>query len=154
LLLLKLAAAGLIDLHGPDHAETCQITYVSFPCLTYAKGQAINLNGVRKGLETTNQFDLLTCLDPLLSRLSLKVDSLEVTGNTLALAIDLHHYRDSRIPLVTETGMDPDHCRITEKTIKPPRARPALHHLRPSPLPPLRQGDGLCHLRRLPRQQL
>lgn len=119
LLLLKLAAAGLIDLQAPDHAEDCQIPYVSFPGLSYDKGQAINLNAVRKGLETTKQFNLLACLDPLLARTPLRVDRLDATGNTLALMIDLHHYRDSRLSLVSETGMDPSHCRITEKTLKP-----------------------------------
>ena len=63
--------------------------------------------------------ELLGLIDPLLARTPLRVDSLEAQGNALALEIDIRHYRDSKLSLVTETGMDDEHLRITEKTLKP-----------------------------------
>ena len=71
---------------------------MSFPGLSYDKGQAIHLHAVRQGLEATKQFNLLACLDPLLARTHLRVDRLEATGNALALMIDLRHYRTADSP--------------------------------------------------------
>lgn len=61
----------------------------------------------------------MVSFDRLLQRAPLRVDALELTGNALAFEIDLRHYRDSRLSVVTETGVDPWHRRITEKTLKP-----------------------------------
>lgn len=117
--LLKLAEAGLLDLEAPDHAEFCQIPYVSFPGLSYEKGEAIDLEAFKAVLMNLRQTELMTFIDPLLARTPLRVDNLEAKGNALAMKIDLHHYRDSRISIVTETGMNEGHRRITEKTLKP-----------------------------------
>jgi len=119
LVLLKLAAAGLIDLSAPDHAEDCQIPYVSFPGLSYEKGESIDLEAFKAVLVNREQTELFTFIEPLLARTPLRVDSLEAKGNALAMQIDLHHYRDSKLSLVTETGVDAGHRRITEKTFKP-----------------------------------
>lgn len=118
-LLLKLADAGLLDLHAPDHAQHCQIPYVSFPGLDYGKGGSIDLDAFAEQLVEMDRAELLGLIDPLLARTPLRVDSLEAQGNALALEIDIRHYRDSKLSLVTETGMDDEHLRITEKTLKP-----------------------------------
>ena len=118
-LLLKLAAVGLLDLHAPDFAEHCQIPYVSFAGLDYGKGVAIELDDFAEQLVKMDRAELLGFIDPLLARTPLRVDALEAQGNALALAIDIRHYRDSKLSLVSETGMDDEHLRITEKTIKP-----------------------------------
>jgi hypothetical protein len=117
--LLRLAAAGVIDLNAPDHAEHCQIPYVSFPGLSYEKGEAIDLEEFKRVLVNLNQTELFEFIEPLLARTPLRVDNLEAKGNDLAMEIDLNHYRDSKLSLVTETGVDDTHCRITEKTLKP-----------------------------------
>lgn len=117
--LLKLAAAGLLDLQAPDHTEHCQIPYVSFPGLSYEKGEAIDLDAFKAILVNLRETDLLEFIEPLLARTPLRVDNLEAKGNALAMKIDLYHYRDSKLSIVTETGMDKGHRRITEKTLKP-----------------------------------
>jgi hypothetical protein len=117
--LLKLAATGLIDLSAPDYAENCQIPYVSFPGLSYEKGETIDLEAFKKILTNLRQTDLFDFIEPLLARTPLRVDNLAAKGNALAMQIDLHHYRNSKLSLVTETGMNEGHRRITEKTMKP-----------------------------------
>ncbi len=119
LALLKLAQAGLLDLQAPDHDEHCQIPYISFAGIGYGKGAAIDLADFRRILAEIQQPELLEFLEPLLARTPLRVDNLGAQGNDLAMQIDLHHYRNSRLSLVTETGMEQAHRRITEKTLKP-----------------------------------
>lgn len=119
LTLLKLAKAGLLDLEAPDHGENCQIPYISFAGLSYEKGAGIDLADFRRILTEIQQPELLAFLKPLLARMPLRVDNLSSQGNSLAMQIDLHHYRNSRLSLVTETGMEQAHRRITEKTLKP-----------------------------------
>lgn len=118
-LLLKLAESGLLDLRAPSHAEYCQIPYVSFPGIDYGKGFGIDLDEFAEDLVKMDRSELIAFIDPLLARAPLRVDSLNARGNELAFEIDIRHYRDSKLSLVTETGMDDEHLRITEKTLKP-----------------------------------
>jgi hypothetical protein len=117
--LLKLAAAGLLDLRRPEHSPECQIPYFSFPGLRYEKGDELDIEHFKKLLLKSKQAELLPFIELLLARAPLRVDNSTMKGNALALEIDVRHYRDSRLSLVTETGLDAAHCRITEKTLKP-----------------------------------
>jgi hypothetical protein len=120
--LLMLAEAGIIDLDAPDHAPDCQIPYVSYPGLTYEQAKQrdpVLLEAVERRLTADGQERLLVHLPRLLARTPLRVDALTATGHTLAFAIDLRLYRDSKLSVVTETAYGSEIRRITEKTLKP-----------------------------------
>jgi hypothetical protein len=120
--LLMLAEAGIIDLDAPDHAPDCQIPYVSYPGLTYEQAKQrdpVLLEAVERRLTADGQEKLLVHLPRLLARTPLRVDALTATGHTLAFAIDLRLYRDSKLSVVTETAYGSEIRRITEKTLKP-----------------------------------
>lgn len=119
--LLSLVNAGFINLDSPDYAPDCQIPYVSYPGIDYEKRP----DGLNRVEEVTEQLRrsglaaLIPLLPRLLARTPLRVDTSEARGNALAFEIDIRHYRDSKISVVTETGMGPEIRRITEKTLKP-----------------------------------
>ena len=120
--LLFLADAGFIDLDAPDYAPNCQIPYISYPGLDYEKQEQAEprlVNEVTGLLQRSGLASLIPLLPRLLARAPLRVDTLEAKGNALAFEIDVHHYRDSKISLVTETSMGREIERITEKTLKP-----------------------------------
>jgi len=120
--LLSLAAEGFIDLDAPDYAPNCQIPYISYPGLEYEKqeqAEPLRLNEVSELLTQRGNSELIPFLPRLLARAPLRVDTFDEKGDALAFKIDIRHYRDSKISVVTETGMGPKVRRITEKTLKP-----------------------------------
>ena len=120
--LLRLVEEGFIDLDAPDHAPDCQIPYISYPGLDYVKRDAADARAVDEAialLKRSGLGRLMPLLPRLLARTPLRVDSFEAEGNDLAFEIEVRHYRNSKISLVTETSMGPDIRRITEKTLKP-----------------------------------
>jgi hypothetical protein len=120
--LLMLAEAGVIDLEAPDHAPDCQIPYVSYPGLVYEKADQrdpVLVDDVARRLAAEGHEKLLVHLPRLLARAPLRVDASTATGNALAFEIDLRHYRDTKLSIVTETSLGPAVQRITEKTFKP-----------------------------------
>jgi hypothetical protein len=120
--LLALADAGLIDLDAPDHDPACQIPYISFPGLSYDKtGPRVPTTeaAVVAQLEAAGHGALARHLPRLLARAPLRVDTFSATGNALAFAIDLRHYRDAKLSVVTETALSNEVQRITEKIFKP-----------------------------------
>jgi len=120
--LLMLADAGIIDLDAPDHAPHCQIPFVSYPGLVYDKLERwdpVLVEDVERRMIAEGHEKLLIHLPRLLARTPLRVDAFPATGNALAFAIDLRHYRDTKISVVTETSLGADVQRITEKTLKP-----------------------------------
>ena len=120
--LLMLVEAGIIDLDAPDHAPDCNIPYVSYPGLLYEKADQddpVLVEDVALRLAAEGHEKLLVHLPRLLARTPLRVDRLAATGNALAFAIDLKHYRETKISVVTETSLGSAVQRITEKTFKP-----------------------------------
>ena len=120
--LLMLADAGIIDLDAPDHAPDCPIPYVSYPGPVYEKADRddpVMVEDIARRLAAEGHEKLLVHLPRLLARTPLRVDRLAATGNALAFAIDLRHYRDTKLSVVTETSLGSAVQRITEKTFKP-----------------------------------
>ena len=115
---LELIDQGLISLEGMDQRGERVIPYVSFGKLDYVKG-SITPNQVRNALQHKGQAHLEATLEQFLQALPLKADSFIEEGNSLATKIDVRHYTQTKISIITETSMGSECMRITEKTAKP-----------------------------------
>ena len=112
LLLLYLYDAKLF------HPAECN-SIVSFPGFDYSKSAGFDREYFIKYLKCYAQ-DLIAKLEELERFFPLAADNTRgKAGNHLAFHVDLSHYLNSKISVVTETGWHSDHVRLTEKTLKP-----------------------------------
>jgi len=122
---LALLDAGLARLPNRREASLGTVPLVSFPKLDYWKRDATAPTApderLRSRLSRLVGSTPLGFLDEVLALLPLRVDDiaeLESQRNDLAAVIGLAPYRNSKISVVTETGLDSKVLRITEKTLK------------------------------------
>lgn len=106
-----------------DHAWLCsdkliKVPYVSLGALNYSKGEVLCRNDIIRRLSASGFTVEETELDALLMALPLKIDKYTEEGNKLSGKIDLCHYLDTNLSVVTETGTGARSQRITEKTAK------------------------------------
>lgn len=96
---------------------------ISFPGYSYSK--LVHLiqgwrSDARRLIMSEANSDLINSLSLLEQSFPLIADDTKgQEGNYLALMVNPDSYLNSKISIVTETGWEQDHMRITEKTIKP-----------------------------------
>lgn len=92
---------------------------VSFPGYGYAKSAGFDREVFVHYLQH-HEPDLIARLEELESFFPLVADNTrDKVGNHLAFHVDISHYFNSKLSVVTETGWDSNHVRLTEKTLKP-----------------------------------
>ncbi len=87
----------------------------SFP---YPKRPDYSMHDLKADVEASLMKHHWPWLEKFITKLPYQVDSFELTGNDLAWEIETKPYLESCLSIVTETGMDTGHKRITEKTLK------------------------------------
>lgn len=117
--LLEILDQGLVPYHGLSSNDASRSAYISFPLFTDTKNEPLDSSWLHTTLVQRGLDHLLPHLDYLEKSLPLKADALTEKGNMLATRITLDHFFRSNISIVTETGMDPNVERLTEKMIKP-----------------------------------
>jgi len=115
---LELVNQGLISLDGLENMPDSFIPYVSLGSLNYSK-ETMSPSKVRNAFRVAGRPQIAVNLDRLLQILPLRVDSFVEEGNALASKIDIEHYKQTMVSVVTETSTGNDCLRITEKTAKP-----------------------------------
>lgn len=117
--LLEMIDQGLIDLSFETKNINGQSAFLSMPLLEASKEEPLTRTAIVQYLDRCRSSCLAKYVDGFIESLPLEADSLAEKGNQLATKITLEHYSDSGISIVTETGVDSWHMRLTEKLIKP-----------------------------------
>lgn len=116
---LEILSQNLHDSHNTVRRGDYAMPYVSMPLLNDSKGSPISKAEIEQYLIASNQSHLMPHLKQLIGMLPLKADHFSEKGNQLVTKVNLDHYLESLISVVTETGVNTGIKRITEKTIKP-----------------------------------
>lgn len=117
--LLELIEQGLISSNITHSEAGVLIPYVSMRALATTKEkESLSLLQISNYLQGLSLERLCPHLDWLMTKLPLSADSFCETGNALSNKIEHTHYTNSRLSVVTETGVDNENMRITEKTVK------------------------------------
>jgi hypothetical protein len=117
--ILELIDQGLVSSNVSPCEAGVLIPYVSMRALATTKeNEALTPLQISNYLHGLSLVRLLPHLDWLMTSLPLSADSFCETGNSLSNKIEQTHYTNSRLSVVTETGVDNENMRITEKTVK------------------------------------
>ncbi len=101
-----------------QHHDLFQDSIVSFPGSVYGKGAEVNFSTFLGNLKLSKLSYLTQYAENILNDSPFIVDDFKEIGNHLINRIDNSHYLNTWMSLVTETNIDNNHQRVTEKTIK------------------------------------
>ncbi len=101
-----------------QHHNLFQDSIVSFPGAVYGKGGHVDFSTFLRNLKLSKLSYLTEYAQNILNDSPFIVDDFKEIGNNLVNRIDISHYLNTWMSLVTETGIDSNHQRVTEKTIK------------------------------------
>jgi hypothetical protein len=116
--ILCLFKAGIYDSEALDQINP-SVPYLSFGGFKNQKGTGASTpEKIRQWLQAKGMDDLLQYFEKIHDK-RLTVDSFKERGNTLFNKIDSSFYRSSVMSYVTETSMEDNVMRYSEKSIKP-----------------------------------
>ena len=115
--ILSLFKSGIYNINDLDQPNPT-VPYLSFGGFKRVKRGSSTSEDIRSWLDAQGMSDLLPYFDKLCDK-RLTVDKFDERGNNLFNKVDTSIYRASVLSYVTETTLDDDCIRYTEKSIKP-----------------------------------
>lgn len=116
--ILEMIYQGLVQKTKYDTDADIRLRYVSLSRLDYSKGATLTEDAIKDYLRHNDLEHLEEHLSWLLSVLPLRVDKFNQEGNQLSTKLSLDPYIETKLSIVTETGVGRHTRRITEKTAK------------------------------------